>query len=219
MKESNFYTPESVKPLYPELAAVYQSAFASEPWREVSRCADRLQRCLNGLSAVAVGATCVVCSENPTEPAYVPTKVIKQFEAVGATRPVAWYAEQNERGVTLAALAWRAQPQQIAQEKYNTMPEMTAWMTATLPQEPIMWLDEVFADKAKRPQGNLRNFGQFVTGLATRLAVNTVAYRTIEPRMTQVPQRDFGQDATIYTRQTEVPDWRDFVVINVNREK
>jgi hypothetical protein len=77
----------------------------------------------------------------------------------------------------------------------------------------------VFANKDLKPKGNLQNFGKFVTGMAEMLGSQTVAYRTIEPRMIAVPSRDFGQNASIFTRQQKVPDRRDFVIINLSKEQ
>lgn len=229
MSEGNFYTPDEVKPLYYEIVPAYQAAFAGEPWYEVSKCADQLQRCIGGLSSLAIGTTCELCGNCPNRPAYETDELVERFEALAASRPTAWYTEQNGDGLTLAAVAWRATPSVIAKEKYADVPEMKDWLSdyfstplkraaqkvGIRTREPqIMWLDEVFANKQIKPKGNLRNFGKFVIGLAEMLEAELVAYRTIEPRMTTVPKRDFGVDATVLQRNDDVPDRRDFVTIN-----
>ena len=226
---SNFYMPDEVRPLYGEIVPAYQVAFAGSPWNEVSKCADESLRCVGGLSALAVGSQCDTCGLCPSRPAYEADELIDRFDELGSTRPTAWYAEQNDDGVTMAAVAWKATPSVIVEEKYADVPDMGDWIKDRFStqfqrlvrrvgfrtNEPeIMWLDEVFANRQIKPNGNLQNFGKFVVGLAEMLDCELVAYRTIEPRMTAVAERDFGRDATVLKRNEDVPDRRDFVIIN-----
>ena len=214
MSNNNFYTPKEVRPLYGEIVPTYQEAFAVPPWNEVSKCADEQVRCDGGLSAIAIGNLCNTCGLCPTRPAYEADELTERFEALGLSRPTAWYAEQNELGLTMGAVAWKALPSVIAIEKYADVPEMSDWMVDKLGNEPVMWLDEVFANRKLKSKGNLQNFGKFVIGLASMLDCETVAYRTIEPRMTAVAKRDFSDNAIVLTRKIDVPDRRDFVTIN-----
>lgn len=216
---NNFYSPMEVKPLFGQIVPAYQSAFADEPWKEVSKCADIQLRCVGGLSELAIGQLCLTCNECPIRQAYEEDELVERFEAIAASRPTAWYVEQNEVGLTLAAIAWKALPSLIADEKYADVPEMKNWLTRNLDSDkPIMWLDEVFANKRLKPKGNLQNFGKFVIGLADILDVEQVAYRTIEPRMTGVAVRDFAEDVTIFRRTINVPDRRDFVILNMRSQ-
>lgn len=214
MKNNNFYTPEAVRPLYSEIIPAYQEAFAVPPWSEVSKCVDEQVRCEGGLSAVAIGSLCNTCGLCPDSLAYEAGELSERFDALGSSRPTAWYTEQNDQGLTMAAVAWRALPSVIATEKYSDAPDMSDWIEERLGDEPVMWLDEVFANRKLKSRGNLQNFGKFVTSLAAMLDCDTVAYRTLEPRMTTVPKRDFGNKAVVSIRATEVPDWRDFITIN-----
>lgn len=218
MSKSNLYTPEEVKALYGEIVPTYQAAFAGEPWYEVSKCVDQLQRCVGGLSSVAVGVSCELCDRCPILPAYEVDELVNGFNNLATSRPTTWYVEQNSQGVTLAAIAWKAKLTVIADEKYSDVPEMAEWLRGELGSDEVMWLDEVFANKDLKPKGNLQNFGKFVTEMADMLGSQTVAYRTIEPRMIAVPTRDFGQAASIFVRQQDVPDRRDFVAINLGKE-
>lgn len=218
MSTGNFYTPEEIKPLYGELVAAYQVAFAGPPWNEVSKCADERSRCVGGLSTLAVGTLCNACELRPSRPAYEAGELLTRFNTLGSSRPTAWYAEQNELGLTMAALAWKALPSDIAVEKYSDVPEMNDWIVDTLGNTPILWLDEVFANRQLKPEGNLQNFGKFVTGLATRLDCGSIAYRTKVSQMTAAPKRDFGDNAVVLTREKDVPDRRDFVILNNVRE-
>ncbi len=228
MSERNFYTPDEVKPLYGEIVPTYQVAFAGYPWEEVSKCPDQLQRCVGGLSSVAVGSTCDTCDMCPTRSAYEADELIEQFNRLGETRPTAWYTERDDEGLTLAAVAWKATPSRIAEEKYADNPGMRDWFRNRLsspaeqlarrlgfnPKEPeIMWLDEVFANREIKPKGNLQNFGSCVMGLSGILGTKWVAYRTIEPRMVAAAQRDFGYNTSVSERNKEVPDRRDFIVM------
>jgi hypothetical protein len=220
MEEFNFYRPEGVKPLYAEIVPAYQAAFAGEPWYEVSKCVDRElpQRCVGGLSSLAVGATCEVCDNKPTKPAYEKDELVARFEELASSRPTAWYTERSDAGLALAAVAWRAAPMVIAKEKYPDVPEMAEWLEATLGANDIVWLDEVFANKNLRGRGNLANFKSMVDGFAERLESPTIAYRTINPAMVRAATRDFGDDVMAFSKFTEVPDRRDFVLVNTSKE-
>lgn len=215
---NNFYTPEAVRTLYREIVPAYQEAFAVPPWNEVSKCVDEQVRCDGGLSAVEVGSVCNTCGLCPKQQAYEADELIGRFDTLGQSRPTAWYAERNDLGLTMAAVAWKALPSDIATEKYADVPEMADWIVDSLGEQPVMWLDEVFANRKLRSRGNLQNFGGFVLGLAAVLDCEKVAYRTIEPRMTVVPKRDFGDNAAVMNRKADVPDRRDFVTINTMQE-
>lgn len=213
MSNSNFYSPEAVKPLYDEIVPAYQSAFAGEPWFEVSKCVDTRLRCIGGLSSVAVGSACDMCGARLKLPAYEPGELIDRFEQLASSRPTAWYAEQTDEGVSLAAVSWKAKPSLIAEEKYRNTPAMADWIEQTLGVEEVGWLDEVFANKALRVSGNLRNFGAMCNGFMERLGTDTIAFRTINERMIAASNRDFGEQAAVFERAMDVPDRREFVVL------
>ena len=205
--------------MYDEIVPVYQAAFAGDPWFEVSKCADKLQRCVGGLSALAIGNTCDLCNSCPSRPAYERSELIERFEALAASRPVAWYAEREANELTLAAIAWQASATTIAQEKYADVPAMGDWMSGQLGDKPLIWLDEVFANRAVRMSGNLRRFGTMNRGFMEQLNNPTLAFRTKNKRMTAAAKRDFGDQATVFKRDKTVPDRRDFVIIKTNEDK
>lgn len=222
MKETGqFYKPNEIRALYEEVVPVYQNAFAGEPWFEVSKCVDgsSMQRCAGGFSSLEIGATCEMCGDCPIRTAYEKGELVDKFELIANTRPTAWYMEKGDLGATLFALAWVETPCRIAEERYSDVPEMTQWMQKKLGTEPIMWLDEVFADRTRKPRGNLQNFSDMCSGLAQQLEINRIAYRTIASQMVIAPVRDFREQATVYKRNVEVPDRRDFVVINLGGQK
>jgi len=158
MSQTQIFSPEQIKPLYDEIVPAYRAAFAGEPWYEVSKCADEQLRCVGGLSSLAVGANCDLCDRRPSLPAYGDVEIVERFEALADIRPTAWYVEQSEKGLTLGAIAWKATPAEIAEEKYSDVPGMSSWMEANLGIDEIMWLDEVFANTEYKPRGNLENF-------------------------------------------------------------
>lgn len=220
MKEIQiFYSPEELPTN--KIIPAYQEAFAGEPWYEVSKCADSadIQRCIGGFSSLSIGTCCGLCGERITRPAYEADELEVRFTKLASTRPTAWYVEENELGTTLAALAWKATSEIIATEKYADVPEMRTWMRERLGERPIMWLDEVFADRKKKPKGNLQNFSLMCNGLAQKLDADMIAYRTIAPAMIIAPAKNFGRDTQIYQRKIEVPDRRDFVIIKKGGEK
>lgn len=215
-KEKNFYKPEEIKEFYDDVVPVYQTAFAGDPWFEVTKCADEasVKKCVGGFSNLSIGATCEICGNCITRFAYEREELVDKFESIAKTRPTVWYMEKDISGVTLLALAWSEIPCRIVRERYSDVPEMASWMAEKLGNAPIIWLDEVFANRTKKPQGNLQNFREMCTGLTKQLQLDTVAYRTIASQMIAAPARDFGEYATIYKRDSEVPDRRDFVVID-----
>lgn len=216
MSQGEFYAPSEVRRFYGEVVAAYQTAFAGEPWYEVSKCADdtRPYRCAGGLSPLAVGTECGMCGNTPGSTAYDGQELVDRFDALAGTRPTAWYLERAG-DIALAAIAWEATAEVIAQEKYPDVLAMEEWLKQELGTQPFIWLDEVFADRSVRPNGNLRNFRFMIGGMARRLGRSVVAYRTIAGQMVKASQRDFGDAATVRRRQVEVPDRRDFVTIGI----
>jgi hypothetical protein len=216
MIECNFYSTEEIRPMYDEIVPAYQSAFAGDPWYEVSKCADSQKRCVGGLSSLALGSMCTVCNEIPTELAYKASELTERFEAISATRSTVWYTERTEAGLALAAIAWEATAATIAKEKYANVNKMADWIQNQLGDEPIVWLDEVFANRNLRASGNLARFNAMNMGFMERLNNKTLAFRTINKRMINATKRDFPAKSQVFERDIAVPDRREFVVIKDN---
>ena len=81
----------------------------------------------------------------------------------------------------------------------------------------VVWLDEVFANKRIRPDRNLDNFVAMTRAFMKELDVPRLAYRTINPQMLSVAER-FGSNASIFNREKDLPDRRDFVIITEGRQ-
>jgi len=218
MKENGkgtFYTGQEAQVIYPEIVPVYQAAFAGEPWFEVSKCEDRseAQKCIGGFSSQEIGQLCADCSLTLVRSAYEAQELTDSFDRISALVPTAWYTEGDENGLNLAAFVWKADADFIADEKYGDVPQMKTWLKDTLGSNSILWLDEIFADRTKKPSGNLANFGQMVDGFRTEMGFNPMAFRTINKRLIygalkQVP------NTSVYESFTDVPDRRSLVVVN-----
>lgn len=207
-----------IRKYYDEITDAYQTAFAGSPWYEVSKCIDTEQQCEGGLSDLEIGDFCTKCQLCTKEPAYLGPDLVERFDEVGASRPSRWYLEFYEEKVALASLAWRANAGQVIDEKYGDRPCMRAWLTNQLPfDQDVVWLDEVFANKRIRPDRNLDNFVEMVRTFMKELDLPRLAYRTINPQMISGAKR-FGSNACIFTREEDVPDRRDFVIITNGRQ-
>lgn len=193
-----------------KIVPAYQEAFRGWPWYEVSKCVDSnpTQRCIGGLSSTALKEMCTTCNNRPNQPAYDSDELVERFQMLEATRPTRWYVESVNDDPALVALAWSAAPEDIAREKYGDVPEMQDWLVDTLGNEPIIWLDEVFADKAVRPAGNLTNFRYLCKGFMSALNNAQLAYRTVSPAMIRAAEKNFDV-API----DNVPDRRSFLTI------
>jgi hypothetical protein len=197
----------------------YQNAFAGWPWFEVSKCEGKeSQRCNGGFSPGAVGEDCAMCTRKLQRPAYEPEEVMAKFQKFEELYDALWYLEEVDDRVALACFGFRATAKQIFNERYKDVLAMEQWLINAVGDEEIVWLDEVFADKTVRESGNLNGFAPMVSGLASQLQLGRVAYRTINPAMLRVPERDFGDGAKTFVREIEVPDRRDFITINVSGE-
>ncbi|GEM_PF-393804 len=223
MKEISYLTPNEVKGIYPELASVYQSAFAGEPWFEVTKCEDpkQSQSCVGGFSNLNLGEFCEVCKSLTIKPAYENEELIEKFDYLSKTRPTRWYLEKENGEITMAAIAWKAVPFTIFNERYADVPDMERWLNSQYWGNNIVWLDEVFADKSKSPAGNLKKFSAMCLTFARNLNCDTLAFRTINPKMTSAVKRDFPDKLNqvcgrgkIYKANIDVPDRRDFVIIS-----
>lgn len=217
MKEfGRLYNPEDFRKFYEKVTPVYQTAFAGDPWFEVSKCGDKkeVKGCKGGFSSLPIGEKCESCGNCLSRPAYESEELSDRFDRVVKSRRAAWYMEENGSVPALVAFAWKAEPSFVFGEKYSDVPEMDTWMKQRLGDEPVMWLDEVFADRLNRPSGNLYNFGRMCRELAERLDVGKIVYRTIAIPMIKAAEKAFPLQAEIYSRKSGVPDRRDFVIID-----
>ena len=218
IRTARFAAPDEAREKYDAIIPAYQAAFAAGPWYEVSKCGG----CSSGYSRQNPGDICQACGSTTGDEAYTEQELTERFDTIGETRPTCWYIEETPEGLALAAVAWAADLVQIAAEKYPGSPEMAEWLKQkyapnTAPNPEILWLDEVFADRQISRCNNLVNFRPMIYGFSYRLDQTNVAYRTIAPAMTRAAMRDFGDDATIDKAESDVPDRRNFVSIDLSR--
>lgn len=217
-----FYDPAEADLMLGEIGPGYRAAFGKESiWGEESKCAA-LQpsvSCPGGLSRVAVGEVCTVCTLRPTQQAYPDVELAERFKNIAATRSAAWYMERSGGKLAMAAFAWRATSTQVAAEKYADNLAM-AEVLPTLVGKNVVWLDEVFADRSVRPKGNLANFVDMSRGFNRLLgdASTVLAFRTINPAMVRAAQRVNGCRVFKGGEGGILPDRRDLVVIDMNQE-
>ena len=210
-KTKEFYTPRDIGPLYTQIIPAYQSAFSGEPWYEVSKCGG----CASGFSPSTPGGVCERCGSELEEIAYTSTELTARFIELGETRPTMWYVEQEDTQVTLGAVAWQSNVSDVIKEKYKNDDMLRTWFATTLgaAANNMIWLDEVFANRMISNTGNLANFREMIEGFFDRLDGEAMAYRTITPAMKRAPIRDFGDRALLYAANSNVPDYRDVMII------
>lgn len=222
MKENGkgtFYIGNEAQSIYPEIVPVYQKAFAGEPWFEVSKCEGEIAgelQCIGGFSRQKVGSICRDCSMVLSRPAYEAQGLVDNFDRISALVPTAWYTEGDENGLNLAAFVWKADADFIADEKYPDMPEMKTWLKNTFGSYPILWLDEIFADRTKKPSGNLANFRLMIDGFRSELGFEPMAFRTINKRLIYGALKQIP-NTKVYEAFSDVPDRRSLVTVNPRR--
>jgi hypothetical protein len=220
--------PREAGALKSQLARVYRQAFAGEPWYEVSKCvgtevqSEASADCVGSFSALEAGQSCTSCRGCPDKIAYTEKELDSKFEAIGR-KSGAVYTERADSGsIVVAGIAYLATAETIALEKYSDVPGMEDWLGNAL-GERTLWLDEVFADRQARSEGNLSNFVAMVEGVAAMAndeveLPTTVAFRTISPAMIAAARR-FGDRTTVFAREADVPDRRDFVTIELESRR
>lgn len=125
IRTARFAAPDEAREKYDAIIPAYQAAFAAEPWYEVSKCGG----CSSGYSRQNPGDICQACGSVTGDEAYTEQELTEKFDTIGETRPACWYIEETPAGLALAAVAWTADPIQIAAEKYPGSLEMLSRST------------------------------------------------------------------------------------------
>ncbi len=205
----------------PEALEGYPVAFRGAPWFENTKCADELVRCVRGFSPLDNGEECGICGIAQRMPAYQVSELVEKFEAIFSSRLAALYTERVDQRVALTSVSWRGNVEVVASERYGAnnetgANEMSWFLDNQIGDQPLVWLDEVFANFEVRGSGNLARFGQMTRSIAGLLDVSRVAFRSVNPAMITPAIRDFGRYAKLYQPLIEVPDSRTFVLINTS---
>ncbi len=190
--------PKSVQgklALVPVLAPVYKKAFAGSPWFEVSRCG-----CPHGFSAQTVGERCTgACGQMITQEAYPLPELISDLSGRLQSRRSFVYTEMDADGHPfMGVIAYRRHGIDIYREKYEGRENPLAETLFTRMPQEVAWLDEIFADLERRPNGNLRNFGRICTLMAEQLDCRVISFRTINERLIGKARSVFGDACTEY---------------------
>jgi hypothetical protein len=211
-------TAEAVAAEAPQLASIYQTAFAGEPWHEVSACAAPAQfekPCPGGRSPQEIGETCPRCGEILRAPAFSEERLTAGWISHFNAHASRFYVERLPDGsCVLGALAWKASAEALAKRCYSAVEEeeMREWLADRLPGE-FVWLEDIFADLAARPAGNLWNFRTMISQLLFELKGTVLAFRSINEGLIQKTITLFDPWAERLVALEDVPDRRDLVVV------
>ena len=219
-ERGKLYTPNEAKEYYGQIVPAYRTAFAGEPWFEVSTCEDEMtpKRCSSGFSPQQIGGKCNICEKVLKVQAYDGNGLIDRFEETAKTYKSVWYLEKVNGEVALAAFSFLADAKIIAEKKYPESQDMAEWLNTRFSESSFIWLDDIFANRNIRPTGNLRSFKIFCNKIGSELDSSVIAFRTINNMLINAVRRDFGEDCRILTRERDVPDRREFVILNLKRK-
>lgn len=199
----------------------YRSAFAGPPWYEISKCASKIAevRCERGFTAQKIGEFCTKCFQTVSDGAYPQEELQLSINDRLKYPNAMLYREFSDAGdLLLAAIFWEDMPALIGQKKYTDVHLMRTWLQTQLPEQPIIWMDEIFADRDKRPQGNLRNFKNLISQVFELSECSIVAFRTINEGLLAKSEHSFDDRCEILPAGT-VPDRRSFVTIRRNNNE
>lgn len=210
-------TATAVAAAAPQLVPIYQTAFAGEPWHEVSACAAPAQfenACPGRRSPQEIGETCPRCGEALRAPAFSEEWLTASWTSHFDAHDSCFYVERLPDGsCVVAALAWRASAEAVAERCYSAAGEegMGGWLADRLPGE-FVWLEDIFADRALRPTGNLRNYPTMVSDFLSELSGTVLAFRSKNERLIKKTLELFGPRVERLVA-LEDPHRRDVVVV------
>lgn len=194
---------ERKKLLLRELVPVYQKAFAGLPWYEVSQCSQSP----SGFSAQRVGELCQCprCIESGaptrlTTEAYPADQLYESLLSRSAGPDSVVYVECLPDGRPVLGAILCPMSEESVIDKYAGRVDET-WLRTMLP-EKVLWLSEIFADLDARASGNLGNLQEVIAKSAENANTDTVAFRTINERLSGKIKSIYRDRATILS----VPD-------------
>ncbi len=197
MKNIEMYKGAQIDDVIEEIVPIYQTAFKGDPWNENSKCPrPDLELCAGGLSPIEIGQFCLKCQQCPNQEAYPADELTAKFEKMITAKNCVLILEREGRLPTMAMFGWVAGNDQIASERYEGSEDIDTFFQVNAPPE-FMWLDEVFADRQLKPEGNLRDFRSNCTRMLSSLGVDSFMYRTIAPQMIRAVERDFPEESVI----------------------
>ena len=170
------------------LADVYKSAFAGEPWYEVSRCMT--DGCSVSFCPDSPGTPCGACG-NELQEAYEASELATAWRRMitdeDAMMEVGYFDGQPVR-VTIAR---PTTPSELFTRKYAGVSVMEQWIDENLDRE-LVWIEDTFADRNRQPRGNLKERGRTLANVALRYNGLAVVTRTLAPQVIAATLRDAG---------------------------
>lgn len=208
-------------PLAPDLAGVYQVAFAGPPWNERSRCPQ--DDCEAGFSGCETGKLCKICGSKLVN-AYDKEELVNEWRNMIMGDQALFMITLLEGQPTCATLARPTTPAELFRRKYQDVPAMRGWLEGNMPPK-FIWIEDTFADRGKRPRGNLKNRGEIINLINETYGNNVIATRTLAIEVIAATIRDkadftslfigAGGIGTEFARQAnlsgQVPDRRTFI--------
>lgn len=213
-----------------DLAETYKIAFAGSPWFEVSKCAE--EGCEVGFCKDQPGDSCSSCLSGLVE-AYNSQELTAAWLAMIADEDAMMEIETEADTPVRATIARPTTPGELFQRKYKDNQTVRPWLSQNLPDQ-LVWIEDTFANRDLRLNGNLKNRGQTLVRIAAAYGGQAIYTRTIAPQVVAATLRDVsdcqvfvGKDnkevisGIVQDRQYDkqkpiitIPDWRTLIAIN-----
>ncbi len=185
--------------VFEALIPVYQEAFGDRPWYERSQCPEdctvNRKYCRH-----YPGQFCEFGGATPEKEAFPADELRRQFTELyrdGALF-MAEYLDDERGAPVLGAVMWMTDATRLGNARYEDRPEMREWLIARFGDREFIYRDEVFADRSRRPSGNLRNYHQVIDAAIERFACRTLVGRSINPRLIGKLHGIFGDRFTLF---------------------
>jgi hypothetical protein len=197
MNNLEIITAKNVDRIYElgsDLAETYKIAFAGPPWFEVSRC-DQLD-CSVGLSGLDVGCPCPGCKTELTE-AYKTDELISSWCNMLSEEDGFMEVAIEDGLPQRATIARPTTPNELWLRKYSDVPAMKAILARLLP-ESFVWIEDTFANRQRRQNGNLKQRGDTLDRVAQYYGGMSIATRTLAEQIVYATLRDKRANTAVY---------------------
>lgn len=178
---------ERIEQIGEELAESYKVAFAGPPWNERSRCPD--QDCEVVLTGFDPGCECNECGSAMLEAYEAPTLIDSWKTIVGQDNGIieVSFADGFAQRATIARPTYA---DELFERKYNAVAAMEGWLKLRFGEEPLVWIEDTFANRERVPTGNLVGRGETLERIASFYGGMRIATRTLSPAIVASTFRD-----------------------------
>jgi hypothetical protein len=97
-----------------------------------------------------------------------------------------------------ATIARPTYANELFERKYQTVPVMKDWLKSRFGNEPIVWIEDTFANRERVPTGNLSRRGETLERVAGFYGGMRIATRTLSPAIVAATFRDKKASTTGY---------------------